>query len=113
MSDVQRVIDIISDRTSADPISSKEISRILGIKDADAQPKTRAIITKALVQREVPIGANSEGFFIIGEEDELVAYLMSLRNRSNEINNRVEAAITAYYKTRQPVQERLVPGGRP
>lgn len=89
----------ISKHTEKNPIKSKELEKILGIKDVDGHPATRRIIEETMRQREIPIGANNNGFFVIKSKQELNDYVQALNNRVAGIFGRVAVVNEIYYKT--------------
>jgi len=79
-------------------ISSKEISRLLKIKDAAANPITRDIITEFIEKSGLPIGATGTGYYVISSENELLDYLENLQHRIAGITNRKKLIIKNWYK---------------
>ena len=93
------IIEIL--REQKQPISSKEISQLLTIPDAEAQPITRALILETMKKTKVPIGASSKGYFIIKSEEQLMRYVVSLQNRADKITDRKRLVLKYYYSSKK------------
>lgn len=82
------------------PLKSAELARILG-NAADSRtgtPETRALITE-LIRRGLPIGATSDGYFVLRTSEELQRYVAELNDRASAILYRaklVERAFQTY-----------------
>jgi hypothetical protein len=76
-------------------LTSREIARVLCIKDGAAQPLTRAVIARA-VKEGFPLGATSEGYAIIRDEATLQQVTNDLEHRERAIRSRRLDTIRAF-----------------
>jgi len=89
-----RVIKILSERQGKEKVATNQkivdyLNGLQSIIDADAMTSTRRIrkiIHEIRVNGDVPcLIATSEGYYIADNDDELEAYMLSLRERVNSI----------------------------
>lgn len=83
------------------PIDAGTIGKMVNIDDNDTHVNTRMIIKSLLIKSDLPIGANSHGYFIISNSDELREYQKNLNGRVNETFDRL-AKVTANWNITHP-----------
>jgi hypothetical protein len=94
---IQKAYDALAKTTRAAPLKSKELAQLLGISDADGHPQTRQIITDVMEQKDLPLGASGDGFYVIQDESELNDYLRALDIRVIGTINR-KALVTGAFR---------------
>lgn len=60
------------------------------------QEKTRDLIREAIIQHNIPIGSCTKGYFLIGNQKELLEVVDSLDNRILGIKNRRNSLVTGF-----------------
>lgn len=94
---LDRIQELMLDHQGpSNTISSGQIAEVLGVDDADAQPKTREAIRVLSEEREVPIASTSQGYYLIQTQDHLNDYLENLDGRIAGIQKRKQTAIDAW-----------------
>lgn len=79
------------------PITSQELSeRLGGIDSLDSTPNTRTLIRELTRQRNIPIAASPDGYFIITSKDELDSYMERLETRIEGIERRKDDVVMAF-----------------
>jgi len=97
------IIEIVSQHTRYDPITSAEIQKTLYLKDKVGQPVTRALILESIEIKKVAIGANSKGYYIINSYDELRDHIKHLNGRAIKIQKRA-ALVSKYFSIKHQTQ---------
>jgi hypothetical protein len=85
-----RLLKQILSATKQTPITSTEIRKMFHFKEVNGNPQERALITELIMDWGVPIGATSDGYFLIRTEEELEEYLAILDSRALNIMKRKE-----------------------
>lgn len=90
---VQHLNDILTEHVGKEnAITSQELSRRLGeLDDLDSTPNTRAAIRELVTEEHVPVGACSNGYFLIETQAELEEYEAQLTERAYGILERRDA----------------------
>lgn len=84
-------------------INAGIVGKQLKIPQNATHVTVRGIISRIIDKTDIPIGANSNGFFIIKNADELVRYAEALVRRSQEIDHRrikVDSNFRQYFKVK-------------
>lgn len=81
------------------PITSTEIAEKLDINDGEANPKTRSYIRFLIKHTYLPIGATSNGYYLIQDGVELDLYIGELNRRIAGIESRISSVRFNYDKT--------------
>lgn len=85
----EQVKQILLEHEGTDnPISSREINEELDIDSTGMFPKIRNIISELVLEEEIPVAANSQGYYLIQDEQELEEYVEQLESRAEAINER-------------------------
>ena len=79
------------------PITSAEIAKIIGVIEDDTHAQTRALILECAEKYELPLAANSRGYYLISNQQEYDEYMTNLDSRSAGIEER-KRIITKNYK---------------
>ena len=95
------VIAMIHNRTKENPIYSAEIERRLGVTGVTI----REIVHTARTEKNIPICAESKGYFMPSNKAEADRTINSLRSRARQ-NNEAANGIELFYKTEK--QETLL-----
>ncbi len=82
-------------------IRSKEIAKLLCIKENATYATVRSLITNCIQVYHLPVAANPYGYYIVTKESELNEYCNNLDNRASGINGR-KNDIIRYFKESQP-----------
>lgn len=92
----RRVKELILDHEGADnPITSREINEEIDVDNVGSFPETRQLIREIIREERIPIGANTNGYFLIQTEDELEEYVDGLDTRMVQIADRKAAVLRA------------------
>jgi hypothetical protein len=70
------------------PITSKEISKKIGVIEDDTHTKTRYLILQCAYEYGLPLAANSNGYFLIESAEEYEEYINNLDFRIAGIEER-------------------------
>lgn len=81
----------------SNPITSAEISSIIGIIEDDTHAQTRALILECAEKYELPLAANRRGYYLISNQQEYDDYMANLDSRSAGIQER-KRIITKNFK---------------
>lgn len=100
---IEKAYNILQHARKNSPISSKELKKKLGISDADGHPYTRKIIKAVMKEKNIPIAANSNGYFVIDSFQDLQKYSKDLYKRIWGIQNRIYW-INAMFREKYPEQ---------
>ncbi|MCL5949063.1 MAG: hypothetical protein M1490_01125 [Candidatus Bathyarchaeota archaeon] len=79
---------ILEHKGKNNPIRASKISHMLNIPENDTVPTTRKLITKLILNEEMPIAASGEGYFYIENQKELADYMEYLDERIRQTTNR-------------------------
>ncbi|SRR5216683_2058934 len=95
---VRKTRDIMLEhRGKENAIHSRELSRLLGIKEGDTFIKVRSIVDKVIRRYGLPIAGDTHaGYFIIVRPNELTDYIGSLEGRKLEIENKKNIVFQNY-----------------
>lgn len=77
-------------------ITSGELASSVGIADAEANPKTREAVRILVEERQVPVAATSQGYFLMTNQDHLETYLETLDGRIAGIQDRKQIVTEAF-----------------
>lgn len=78
-------------------ITSAEIANMIGIVEDDTHAITRDLLLKVAEKYGLPLAANNNGYYLIGNDAEFETYMASLNGRIEGINKRKEI-ISKNYK---------------
>lgn len=95
---VKRAFEKLKKATKSSPVRSRDLEKYLGLNDADGHPQTRAIIKEVIRTKNLPLGATTNGYYVIRSAGELKEYGRRLDKRVRGTVNRktlVYAAFTA------------------
>ena len=95
------VIAMIYNKTKNNPILSAEIERRLDISGG----VVRDIVHRARTEQDIPICAESKGYFMPRDKVEALRTIKSLRSRANQ-NNEAADGIEKHYNINS--QQRLI-----
>ena len=93
---IDRAYELLKRATKAVPVKSRELERHLGINDADGHPQSRAIIKAVIREKNLPLGATGDGYFVIRTLAELKEYGRTLDARVRGNVNRKALVYAAY-----------------
>jgi hypothetical protein len=110
---IQKAFEALSGTTRARPLKSRDLQRVLGISDADGHPQTRQIVFEVMEQRNLPLGATNDGYYVIQSEDELKEYLRALDNRILGTLNRKVLVNKVFLQSRGLPAEAVLLDGTP
>lgn len=79
---------ILKHEGSNNPISSKAIGSMLGLPKLDGNAVVRKLTLETAERYSLPIAANSKGYFLITNLEELNTYIENLDNRIEAMLNR-------------------------
>ena len=82
-------------------IKSHTLAEEIGIDPGPSKITIRTLITETIQKLNIPIGADSHGYFLIENKEELKNYFNHLESRKNGIENRkliVYGAYARYYE---------------
>lgn len=95
-SDLMTVAHILSThRGSEQAVTSQEIADLTGLDSLDSTPRTRGVIRRLSEEHGFPIGASSNGYFLIADGDEADEYLETLNTRIQGIVKRKQTVQNA------------------
>ena len=96
VSSIKRVL--VNHTGRANAITAKEISEALKIHDNDSCSRTRALILETVKKHNLPLAADSRGYYLIDTKEEYIKYMRSLEHRISEIEGRKEIITENYFK---------------
>ncbi len=82
-------------------ITSGEIANILGVDEDDTHAGTRALILQSAKKYELPLAADSTGYYLIGDEFEYNRYMENLDARISGIQERKNIITKNYKKSKE------------
>lgn len=85
---------------SNNAIKSCEIAEELGIDEDATHAKTRQLILDCMKAYDLPLVANNNGYYLIDNKADFIAYIKSLDKRINEITDRKRIITDNYLKSR-------------
>ena len=88
---------MLEHRGKANKITSREISFIIGISEDDTHATTRKLILESATQYNLPLVADSGGYYLISDEIEYDKYMNNLDKRISGIEER-KKIITKNFK---------------
>lgn len=89
-------------------ISSRDLMRVLGLREGETFSATRSLLTKAMRKYALPIAATNSkppGYFYIANREELDQYMISLEQRKMEIETRKNIVYQNYQEVYGPIVE--------
>ncbi|MDS0261892.1 ATP-binding protein [Haloarcula sp. S1CR25-12] len=85
----KRIAEILEQHQgSSNTITSREIREQLNHETDEAPSKVRKLISELVLEEELPVASNSNGYYLIQDEDELEDYVDKLEKRARGINER-------------------------
>lgn len=81
-----------------DAITSGELASACGIADGDANPDTRAAIRTLVEDRNLPVAATSQGYYLMTSREQLESYLEDLDSRIAGIQERKHLVVEAFQR---------------
>jgi len=91
------IIGIIEDRNSTSPVLSRELEKRAGVSGV----KIREIIHRARTEWNLPICAESKGYFLASNKIEADRTIRSLRSRAKQLIKAAEGMEKHYNKDKQ------------
>ena len=91
------VIAMIAERTSQNPIYSKEIERRLGVSGVIV----RDVVHRGRTEENLPICGESKGYFMAGNKIEAERTIRSLYSRAKQLREAAEGMERYYIKDSQ------------
>lgn len=89
--------DVLTEhRTPDNAISSTELSERVGIEQSNGTPEARFAIRSLIKKTGLPIGACSDGYYLITSERQLYDYIERLNSRIEGIETRKSLLIEAF-----------------
>ena len=79
------------------PVTSAEVSNIIGINEDDTHAQTRSLILATADMYRLPLAANNRGYYLITSDAEYDEYMENLDSRIDGITQR-KKIITKNYK---------------
>lgn len=94
---VKQVYEILKDhKGTKQAITSGEIAKMVGIEPGASKIRIRQYIREVLRQFKLPLGAHSNGYFLIETKEELFKYIQGLNSRITEIQQRITEVYSNY-----------------
>ncbi|MEL7834257.1 hypothetical protein [Fodinibius sp. Rm-B-1B1-1] len=90
MATIQDLIQQLNDG-SQNSQNADDIEASLGLDSGRTAEPTRNLIREAILDNNIPIGSNSNGYFLIDSEDELKSVLQSLKSRIEGLKERIDS----------------------
>lgn len=92
----EHVKDMLLDhRGKGNEITSREISDQLEKDEVGSFPSTRMMVRDIMMEDEIPIGSNTNGYYVIETDEELDEYVANLESRMSGIADRRFAVLKA------------------
>lgn len=96
-SNLEQVKNILLEHTGpSEAISSGDIAEELDIEESDTRSRTRELIWKAMRIYELPIGANTKGYFLIKSDSVFQDCIDLLEKRQEGIEERKDLLKKVY-----------------
>ncbi len=89
-------------------ISSRDLMRLLGLKEGETFSTTRSLLMKAMRKYALPVAATNSkppGYFYISNRDGLDQYMSLLEQRKMEIETRKNIVYQNYQEVYGPIVE--------
>ncbi|GEM_PF-5144259 len=90
MATIQDLIQQLDDG-SQNYQNADDIGASLGLDAGRTAEPTRELIREAILDESIPIGSNTNGYFLIDSEDELKSVLQSLKSRIEGLQERIDS----------------------
>jgi hypothetical protein len=101
---LRRLIELIANRTRQNPIQAGEIETLMNMDTGHTNEPTRFFIKDAIIDNELPIGSNNQGYFLINSDDDLEAATKSLASRIEALESRIDALQEGWRRRQQSLE---------
>lgn len=78
---IEEAYEILRKATKNKPVKSRELEEKMGLDDADGHPMSRQLIFEVIRRKRLPLGAKSNGYYIIDNWEDLQEYNAKLLGR--------------------------------
>lgn len=97
IADVNNLIRVLGDGKDNSQNASK-VESVLEMEVGNTQEPTRDLIRWAIVDKNIPIGSTTNGYFLIDNDLELQEVIESLESRIDGLRKRIEGLKKGWHK---------------